>query len=138
MNKGVIVIETSDIVFYRQSNFTISLSLIDTTDARSGTYVMIIDAEGINHFKVPSSKAGNDIRYVHIPSTASSNRIICSVYIQDRENGSYPLVGTICVHYHPSSGHIEITEIKISPNSLLRLEVDRIDNTRFNFLLRKK
>ncbi|MBD2814115.1 hypothetical protein ID850_04905 [Xenorhabdus sp. Flor] len=132
------MIETSEIVFYQQSNFIISLSLIDTTDAKDGNYVMMIDAEGINHLKIPSVKTGNDIRYTHIPSIASSHRVTCSIYIQNRDNGSYPLVGTIYVHYHPSSGHIDITEIKISPNSLLDLAIDQVDNTKFHFILRKR
>ncbi|MDX7997895.1 hypothetical protein FE394_01445 [Xenorhabdus sp. Reich] len=132
------MIETSNIEGYRQSNFLISLKLIDTTDAKSGTYLMILDAEGISDAKIPSVKVGSKVEYVHIPSKASSNRITCAIYIRNEDNRSYPVVGTIYLSYHPSSGLVDITKLKISSDSQLNLYVDRIDNTKFDFRLKEK
>ncbi|MDE9550920.1 hypothetical protein [Xenorhabdus bovienii] len=128
----------SNIAFYRQPNFTISLNLIDTTDAKVGAYLMILDAEGINNAQVFSIKRGSEMEYEHIPSTACSNQLTCSIYIEKTDNGSYPLVGTFYLRYHPASGLVDITEVKISPGALLNLEVDRVDNTKFHFKLQAK
>ncbi|CDH32982.1 hypothetical protein KKJ06_10145 [Xenorhabdus bovienii] len=128
----------SNIAFYRQPNFTISLNLIDTTDAKVGAYLMILDAEGINNAQVFSIKRGSEMEYEHIPSTACSNQLTCSIYIKKTGNGSYPLVGTFYLRYHPASGLVDITEVKISPGALLNLEVDRVDNTKFHFKLQAK
>ncbi|MGJ0624548.1 hypothetical protein [Xenorhabdus bovienii] len=134
----MIVAEKNNITFYQQPNFTISLSLIDTTDAKIGAYLMILDAEGINNAQVFSIKSGSEVEYVHIPSTASSNQLTCSIYIKKVDNGSYPLVGTFYLRYHPASGLVDITEVKISPGALLNLEVDKVDNTKFHFKLQAK
>lgn len=129
---------TGDIAYYQQPNFSIELSLIDTTDAKEGTYLMILDAEGIRNAQVSSVKVGGEIEYVNIPSTASSNKVVCAIYIKDKGNSSYPLVGTIYLNYHPLSELVDIATVKISPESQLGLNVDRMDRTRFNFKLKAK
>nr|WP_255523080.1 hypothetical protein [Xenorhabdus sp. PB62.4] len=112
--------------------------MIDTTDAKEGTYLMILDAEGIRNARVSSAKVGGEIEYVNIPSTASSNKVVCALYIKDKGNGSYPLVGTIYLNYHPLSELVDIATVKISPESQLGLNVDRVDRTKFNFKLKAK
>nr|WP_232370290.1 hypothetical protein [Xenorhabdus lircayensis] len=112
--------------------------MIDTTDAKTGTYLMILEAEGIRDAQVPSVKVGSKMEYVHILSTACSNEFACAIYIRNRGNSSYPLVGTIYLSYHPSSGLVDITTVKISPESQLDLDIDRMDNTTFDFKLKAK
>ncbi|MDC9588077.1 hypothetical protein PSI23_01800 [Xenorhabdus sp. XENO-10] len=132
------MIGRSDIAYYQQPNFSIDLNLIDTTDAKVGTYLMILDAEGIRDAQVLSVKGGSKMEYVNIPSTGSSNMLACAIYIRNRINSSYPLVGTIYLGYNPSSGCVDITTVKISPDSQLDLDVDRVGNTKFDFKLKVK
>ncbi|MDC9614962.1 hypothetical protein PSI19_14045 [Xenorhabdus khoisanae] len=132
------VTEKGDIAYYQQPNFSIELSLIDTTDAKKGTYLMILDAEGIRNARVSSVKVGGKIEYVNIPSTASSNKVVCAIYIKDTDNSSYPLVGTIYLDYHPLSEVVDIATVKVSSESQLSLNVDRVDRTRFDFKLKAK
>ncbi|AOM41103.1 hypothetical protein [Xenorhabdus hominickii] len=132
------MIGINDVENYQRPNFFIGLNLIDTTDAKVGTYLMILDAEGIRDARVSSVKVGSQMGYVCIPSTASSNEIACTIYIKNRDNSSYPLVGTIYLNYQPSSGIIDITTLKIAPESQLDLDVDRVDGTKFDFKLKAK
>ncbi|OTA17095.1 hypothetical protein Xvie_01350 [Xenorhabdus vietnamensis] len=132
------MIERSDVAYYQQPNFSIDLNLIDTTDAKVGTYLMILDAEGMRNAKVPSVKAGSKMEYVNIPSTASSNVLSCGIYVRNRINSSYPLVGTIYLGYDPSSGCVDIATVKISPDSQLALDVDKVGSTKFDFRLKEK
>ncbi|MBD2805519.1 hypothetical protein [Xenorhabdus szentirmaii] len=132
------MIGTSDVRSHQKANFSISLKLIDTTGAKSGTYLMILDADGFGEAKVPSVEVGGNMEYVRIPSKASSNDIACAIYIRNKETRSYPLVGTLYLIYSPSSGVVDITTMKISLESQLDLDVDRIDNTTFNFKLKNK
>ncbi|MBD2811015.1 hypothetical protein ID853_09030 [Xenorhabdus sp. Vera] len=132
------MISKRDITYYQLPNFSIDLNLIDTTDAETGTYLMILDAEGIRDAEISSVKIGSKMEYVNILSTASSNEIACAFYIKNRDNRSYPLVGTIYLSYHPSSGFVDITSMKVSPESQLDLAIDRVNSTKFDFKLKTK
>ncbi|MDC9582124.1 hypothetical protein PSI15_11200 [Xenorhabdus sp. PR6a] len=69
------MIGISDIAYYQPPNFSIDLNLIDTTEAKVGTYLLILDAEGIRDVQVPSVKVDSNMEYVNIPSIASSNEL---------------------------------------------------------------
>ncbi|AYA40918.1 hypothetical protein HZS38_11100 [Xenorhabdus nematophila] len=129
---------TSDVAYYQPANFSIDLNLIDTTDAKAGTYLMILDAEGIRDAQIPSVKVDSKMEYVNIPSTASSNDITCAFYIRNRDNRNYPLIGTLYLSYQPLSGFVDITSMKVSPESQLDLHIDRVDGTKFEFTLKTK
>ncbi|MDX7986621.1 hypothetical protein FE392_04625 [Xenorhabdus sp. 12] len=129
---------TSDTANYQQPNFSIDFNLIDTTDAKAGTYLMILDAEGLRNAHIPSVKIGNKMEYAQISSTASSNELACAIYIRNQNNHSYPLVGTMYINYHPLSGIVDITSVKVSPESQLDIDIDRVGNAKFDFKLTAK
>ncbi|MDC9594758.1 hypothetical protein [Xenorhabdus sp. IM139775] len=132
------MIGISDIAYYQQPNFSIDLNLIDTTDAKVGTYLLILDAEGIRDIQVPAVKVGSSMEYVNIPSIASSNELTCAIYIRNRINRSYPLIGTFYLDYDPSTGFVDISAMKLSPYSQLDLAVARVGDTKFDFKLKAK
>ncbi|PHM46451.1 hypothetical protein Xmau_00865 [Xenorhabdus mauleonii] len=129
---------TTDTTYYQQPNFSIDFNLIDTTDAKSGNYLMILDAEGLRNAQVSSVKVGSKMEYVQISSTASSNELACAIYIRNQSNHSYPLIGTMYINYHPLSGIVDITSVKVSTESQLDIDVDRVDHAKFDFKLTAK
>ncbi|PHM74408.1 hypothetical protein [Xenorhabdus kozodoii] len=132
------MMERSDIAYYQQPHFSIDLNLIDTTDARVGTYWIILDAAGMRDAKMSAVKVGSKRAYVNIPFTVSSNKLTCAIYIRNKINSSYPLTGTLYLDYDPLSHFVDISTVKISPESQLGLDIDRVGNTKFDFKLKEK